>query len=503
LSYWKTIYWLIFKSDDSEHNKLIKYYLDLFENYITNIDNNISDKINIYEFLKIDSFFKDLINKTIIKSNTSNNSNIDKLNSDINELENKNNVLKKEIENLNNNNSQNRKEIVKLTNEKENLSKLNKDYILKIANLTKEIDSLKINNNTTKETYEKNINDLNSTIDNHKQLNITLNNTLKSKENENNFFKENINKLNNKVKELECTNIELNKSLDLKNGIIDQLNNKINDKSKDSIKKISELEKELTELKLANKNNKSFNKYNQFSTLKISTTNLSLINSSDEKIKKYNINTNDLNDDFNQSNIFKSENEINKINSGFFSNTNNLNSFISQSKSKININKYDLDSLNNLDNNLNSYNTNINKTNNKKQSDNDYYKFLTKFKSLNISKCLIITIKYKNANLTEKDLISSFNRIKNDKIIKNKLIFILYEVDKKSSIGSNENNKNLENTCDIYYIFDTQNFNFIKQLNEKCFSVKCELDNRNYIPEFFLKEKLDKNVYEKLKKKLG
>ena len=93
---------------------------------------------------------------------------------------------------MNNNNSQNRKEIVKLTNEKENLSKLNKDYILKIANLTKEIDSLKINNNTTKETYEKNINDLNSTIDNHKQLNITLNNTLKSKENENNFFKENI-----------------------------------------------------------------------------------------------------------------------------------------------------------------------------------------------------------------------------------------------------------------------------------------------------------------------
>ena len=58
---------LIFKSDDSEYNKLIKYYLDLFENYITNIDNNISDKINIYEFLKIDSFFKDLINKTIIK----------------------------------------------------------------------------------------------------------------------------------------------------------------------------------------------------------------------------------------------------------------------------------------------------------------------------------------------------------------------------------------------------------------------------------------------------
>lgn len=494
---------LMFTSDDSEHNKKIKYYLDLLENYITKIDNNISDNNNVLEFLKNDSFFKDLINKPIIKSNTSKNSNIDKLNNDIKELENKNICLNKEIEKLNNDKSQIIKQLDILTNEKDNLSNINKDYSLKISNLNKEIDGLKINNITTIEKYENNINDLKYTINNQELLNINLNDTLRFKENENKLFEENINKLNNKVKKLEDTNNELNISLDQKNLIIDQLNNNIKDKSKDSIEKIKELEQKISDLKLVNKNNNSFNNYNHFSDLKISTVNLSLTNASDEKIKKDNINTNVLNDDFNQSNILKSEKEINNINSGFLSNTINLNSFISESKSKIKNKKYDLDSLNNFDNNLNSYNTYINKTKNKKHSDYDYNNIQTKFNSLYISKCYIITIKFKIANLTEKDLLSSFERITNDKTIKNKLIFILYEIDTKSSNGSNENIKNLENICDIYYIFDNPNFNFIKQLTADRFPVKSELDNKNYIPEFFLKEKLNNNIYENLKTKLG
>ena len=494
---------LMFTSDDSEHNKKIKYYLDLLENYITKIDNNISDNNNVLEFLKNDSFFKDLINKPIIKSNTSKNSNIDKLNNDIKELENKNICLNKEIEKLNNDKSQIIKQLDILTNEKDNLSNINKDYSLKISNLNKEIDGLKINNITTIEKYENNINDLKYTINNQELLNINLNDTLRFKENENKLFEENINKLNNKVKKLEDTNNELNISLDQKNLIIDQLNNNIKDKSKDSIEKIKELEQKISDLKLVNKNNNSFNNYNHFSDLKISTVNLSLTNASDEKIKKDNINTNVLNDDFNQSNILKSEKEINNINSGFLSNTINLNSFISESKSKIKNKKYDLDSLNNFDNNLNSYNTYINKTKNKKHSDYDYNNIQTKFNSLYISKCYIITIKFKIANLTEKDLLSSFERITNDKTIKNKLIFILYEIDKKSSNGSNENIKNLENICDIYYIFDNPNFNFIKQLTADRFPVKSALDNKNYIPEFFLKEKLNNNIYENLKTKLG